>query len=91
MFFVAFNILEASLPSLVSRIAPPAAKGAALGVYNTLQPLGIFCGAALGGWMKQHVGPGAIFWVAAGLTVVWLIIAGSMKSLPSRRAIPVAA
>jgi MFS family permease len=91
MFFVAFNILEASLPSLVSRIAPPAAKGAALGVYNTLQPLGIFCGAALGGWMKQHVGPGAIFWVAAVLTVVWLIIAGSMKKLPSRRTVPAAA
>lgn len=91
MFFVAFNILEASLPSLVSRIAPPAAKGAALGVYNTLQPLGIFCGAALGGWMKQHVGPGAIFWVAAGLTVVWLIIAASMKKLPNRRAITAAA
>jgi MFS family permease len=91
LFFVAFNILEASLPSLVSRIAPPAAKGAALGVYNTLQPLGIFCGAALGGWMKQNVGPGSIFWVAAGLTIVWLIIAASMKNLPRRGTIPAAA
>jgi len=91
VFFVAFNILEASLPSLVSRIAPPAAKGAALGVYNTLQPLGIFCGAALGGWMKQHVGPGAIFWLAAALAVVWFIIAVNMKGLPRRGAVSSAA
>jgi hypothetical protein len=41
--------------------------------------------------MKQQVGPGAIFWVAAVLTVVWLIIAGSMKKLPSRRTVPAAA
>ncbi len=54
MFFLAFNILEASQPSLVSRIAPPAAKGAALGVYNTLQALGLACGGFLGGWMSQH-------------------------------------
>ncbi len=91
LFFVAFNILEASLPSLVSRIAPPAAKGAALGVYNTLQPLGIFCGASLGGWMKQHMGPGSIFWVAAALTIAWLIIAAYMKSIPRRRAVPASA
>jgi predicted MFS family arabinose efflux permease len=91
LFFVAFNVLEASLPSLVSRVAPPAAKGAALGVYNTLQPLGIFCGASLGGWMKQHVGPGSIFWVVAALTVAWLIIAAGMKSIPRRRAAAAAA
>lgn len=90
-FFVAFNILEASQPSLVSRIAPPAAKGAALGVYNTLQALGLFCGGALGGWMKQHVGPSAVFAVGAGLTVVWLIIAANMRNLPRRGAAPATA
>lgn len=83
-FFVAFNILEASQPSLVSRIAPPAAKGTALGVYNTLQSLGLFCGGALGGWLVQHVSPSAVFIFGAGLTVVWLIMAANMKNLPRR-------
>jgi MFS family permease len=83
-FFVAFNILEASQPSLVSRMAPPAAKGAALGMYNTLQSLGVATGGFVGGYLKQHVGPQAVFLVAAGLTVVWLIIAANMKNLPHR-------
>lgn len=90
-FFVSFNILEAAQPSLVSRIAPPAAKGAALGVYNTLQALGLFCGGALGGWMQQHVGPSSVFALGAGLTFVWLIIAASMKNLPRRGAVAAAA
>jgi predicted MFS family arabinose efflux permease len=89
-FFVAFNILEASQPSLVSRIAPPAAKGAALGVYNTLQALGLFCGGALGGWMKQHVSPSSVFMLGAGLTVAWIIIASNMKNLPRRGAVAAA-
>ncbi|WP_420474813.1 MFS transporter [Noviherbaspirillum sp. ST9] len=86
MFFVSFNILEACQPSLVSRIAPPAAKGAALGVYNTLQALGLFCGGALGGWLQQHLGAPAVFILCAVLTVVWLIIAAGMKNLPRRGA-----
>jgi hypothetical protein len=84
MFFVAFNILEASQPSLVSRIAPPAAKGAALGVYNTLQGLALFCGGVIGGWMQQHLGSSSVFILGSGLTALWLIIALSMKSLPRR-------
>lgn len=90
-FFVAFNILEASQPSLVSRIAPPSAKGAALGVYNTLQALGLSCGGVLGGWMKQHVSAGSVFFVCAGLTIVWLIIASNMKNLPRRGSVPAVA
>ena len=84
VFFIAFNILEASQPSLVSRIAPPAAKGTALGVYNTLQSLGLFCGGILGGWLVQHVDRSAVFQVGAGLTMVWLIMAINMKNLPRR-------
>ena len=83
-FFIAFNIMEASLPSLVSRIAQPAAKGAALGVYNTLQALGLFCGGALGGWLKQHAGPNSVFILGAALTLGWLIIASNMQNLPRR-------
>lgn len=90
-FFIAFNILEASQPSLVSRIAPAAARGAALGVYNTLQALGLFCGGALGGWLTQHAGPSSVFVLGAGLTVVWLIIAVNMKNLPRRGSIQQAA
>ncbi len=83
-FFVAFNILEASQPSLVSRIAPPGSKGTALGVYNTLQALGLFCGGALGGWLTQHVGGASVFVLGSALCVVWLIIAANMKNLPRR-------
>jgi MFS family permease len=90
-FFVAFNILEASQPSLVSRIAPASAKGAALGVYNTLQALGLFCGGALGGWLLQHTGRASVFILGTALTVVWLIIASSMKNLPRRSSIPAVA
>jgi MFS family permease len=83
-FFVAFNILEACQPSLVSRIAPAQAKGTALGVYNTLQSLGLFCGAALGGWLKQYEGAAAVFVLCAAATLTWLIIASNMKNLPRR-------
>ena len=84
-FFVAFNVLEATLPSLVSRTAPPAAKGAALGVYNTTQALGLFCGAALGGALAQHFGDNAVFVACAGLALVWLGVAASMNFPPRRR------
>lgn len=90
-FFVSFNILEATQPSLVSRLAPAAAKGTALGVYNTLQALGLFCGGALGGWLQQNVGPSSVFALGAILTVAWIIIAANMKNLPRRAAVPAAA
>ncbi len=90
-FFVSFNILEACQPSWVSRIAPPAAKGAALGVYNTLQAIGLFCGGMLGGWVQQHFGRASVFALAAGLTIAWIIIAASMKNLPRRGAVAVPA
>jgi len=87
-FFVAFNVLEASQPSLVSRIAHPSAKGTALGVYNTLQSLGIAAGGLAGGWLMQHVGSSSVFALAAGLTIAWLIMALHMKNLPRRIAVP---
>jgi len=83
-FFIAFNILEACQPSLVSRIAPPAAKGTALGIYNTLQSLGMFCGGALGGLLKQYAGASSVFLMCAAATLTWLIIASNMKNLPRR-------
>jgi MFS family permease len=83
-FFVAFNILEACQPSMVSRVAPAAARGAALGVYNTLQALGLSCGGIAGGWLAQNSGPASVFILGATLTFVWLIIAFGMRNLPRR-------
>ena len=57
VFFAGFNLLEASLPSLVSRRRPPAAKGTAIGVYSSVQFLGAFVGASAGGFISQHSGP----------------------------------
>ena len=85
-FFIAFNTLEASQPSLVSRIAPPAAKGAALGVYNTLQALGIASGAAAGGLMSKVASAPTIFGLCSLLTLIWLIIAYNMPEIPRRSA-----
>lgn len=78
-FFVAFNVLEALQPSLVSRVAPPAYKGLALGFYNTAQSLGVFAGAALGGVMVCASGPSMVFWVSAMLAVLWLYTARGFK------------
>ena len=86
-FFVAFNILEAMLPSLISRIAPPLAKGAALGVYNTTQALGLFLGGALGGWLVKNFDAGAVFICGAAMAGIWLVAAATMPPVPMRRAI----
>lgn len=78
-FFVAFNILESMIPSLVSRQAPAARKGLALGVYNTTQTLGLFVGGAVGGLLVQRLGDSGMFWAAAGASLVWLIICWNMQ------------
>lgn len=82
LFFIAFNVLEASLPSLISKVAPPEAKGTAMGVYNTAQAIGLFFGGAVGGWLAQHVGYSAVFVFCAALTVVWLVLGASMTPPP---------
>lgn len=79
LFFVAFNILEALQPSLVSRVAPPAFKGLALGFYNTSQSLGVFLGGVMGGVMASRGGAEHVFWLSAGLAALWLITARGMK------------
>lgn len=79
LFFVAFNVLEALQPSLVSRVAPAAWKGLALGFYNTSQSLGVFLGGVLGGLMASHGRGADVFWVAAAMTVLWLVTARGMR------------
>ena len=65
LFFMCFNVLEATLPGLISRSAPKNAKGLALGVYNTTQNLGLFIGGATGGWISQHFDGETVFLAAA--------------------------
>lgn len=88
LFFVAFNILEATQPSLISRIAPPQAKGKALGLYNTLQALGLFTGGAAGGWLARTFGPETVFVACGALALVWLLLAAGMQ-VPERQRSPV--
>ena len=72
LFFCGFNVLEASQPSLASRLAPLGSRGAALGVYNTLQSLGIFAGGALGGLLLKSVGASGVFLASTLLMLAWL-------------------
>ena len=85
MFFLAFNLLEATLPSLVSKIAPAGSKGTAIGVYNSFQFFGLFLGGTLGGFLAQHVGYAAVFVFSAGLAFAWLLLAISMNPPPAVR------
>jgi predicted MFS family arabinose efflux permease len=84
LFFCGFNVLEASQPSQASRLAPPSARGAALGVYNTLQSLGIFAGGALGGWVAKQLGSQGLFLGCALLMALWLVVAWGMRFAPAR-------
>ena len=87
VFFCGFNVLEATQPSLASRVAPPHARGAALGVYNTLQSLGFFAGGAVGGWLAKNVGLPGLFLACAVLMLVWLVVAWPMRApLPRKTA-----
>lgn len=78
-FFAAFNVLEALLPSLVSRVAPAHARGAAIGVYNTTQTLGLFFGGLAGGWLAKHYGAPAVFAACALMSFVWFVTAIGMR------------
>lgn len=72
VFFSAFNLLEAALPSLVSQLAPGSMRGAAMGAYSTSQFLGAFVGGAVGGIALGRLGTDGVFLCAAALTLVWL-------------------
>jgi len=75
LFFCGFNVLEASQPSLASRLAPTGSRGAALGVYNTLQSLGIFAGGAIGGLLLKNMDASGVFLASAALMLAWLGVA----------------
>ncbi len=77
-FFCGFNVLEATQPSLVSRIAPASSRGAAMGVYNTLQSLGFFAGGVMGGQLVKSYGTQGLFLTCAAFMLLWLAVAWPM-------------
>ncbi|VAW77332.1 Inner membrane transport protein YajR [hydrothermal vent metagenome] len=79
VYFTAFNLLEAILPSLVAKTAPPDRKGTAMGVYSSCQFFGAFVGGAAGGLLHGLYGLGAVFLLCSLVALVWLILAGSMQ------------
>jgi predicted MFS family arabinose efflux permease len=80
VFYAAFNLLEAILPSLIAKTAPPDSKGTAMGFYSSSQFLGAFVGGAAGGWLHGRYGMGAVFLMCAGVALVWLGFAASMRN-----------
>jgi MFS family permease len=82
IFFVGFNLLEALLPSLVSKICPPGSKGTAMGIYSTSQFLGAFVGGPVGAVLSGHFGFAALFLVLALMAALWLVVAAGMEPPP---------
>jgi MFS family permease len=81
LFFLAFNILEATLPSLVSRLAPESARGKAVGLFNTLQAIGLAAGGLLGGFLAQHGGTSLVFGMVLVFLLIWLALVITMKPI----------
>ena len=80
IFFSGFNVLEAMLPSLISRLAPRGAKGMAIGIFSSVQFLGTFVGAVGGGFLYQHYGVRGVFVFDALLLAGWLIVSSGMTA-----------
>ena len=78
VFFSAFNVMEASLPSLITKAAPAEAKGTAMGLYSSAQFLGIFIGGIIGGFAHQHGGNAGVFVLTTAITLAWLLAAATM-------------
>ena len=74
LFFVGFNYLEATLPSLLSKTVSAGSKGTAMGVYSTFQFMGAFAGGAGGGWLLEHLGAGTLSSVCLALAAVWWLL-----------------
>jgi MFS family permease len=91
VFFSGFNVMEASLPSLITKTAPPDAKGTAMGLYSSAQFLGIFAGGVAGGWVHMHWSTAAVFALTAVLALLWLLVAATMAqpSYLTTRLVPI--
>ena len=86
-YFIAFNFLEATMPALVSRLAPANQKGSAMGVFSSGQFFGAFLGGILGGYVAQSASPQAVFAAAALVGLIWLILAWQMQVPPRSKMI----
>ncbi|MCW8451991.1 MFS transporter [Legionella quinlivanii] len=84
IYFVAFNILEASLPSIISRQASKSNKGTAMGVYSTSQFLGIFTGGLLSGISYQYVGISGLFIMNTLYSLIWLLLSWPMNDISAK-------
>lgn len=82
LFFFAFNLMEAILPSLVSKESPAGYKGTAMGLYSTSQFLGVAIGGSMGGWVFGHFDAQTVFLVTAMLATVWLFVSMTMQEPP---------
>jgi len=80
VFYSAFNLLEAILPSLIAKVAPPDSKGTAMGFYSSSQFFGAFVGGTMGGWLHGRFDIGAVFLFCSAVALAWLIFAASMKN-----------
>jgi MFS family permease len=80
LFFCGFNVLEASQPSMASRLAPAHVRGTALGIYNTLQSLGFFVGGLVGGMLLKNFGTQTLFAVCTAAMLLWLALAWPMAA-----------
>ena len=81
LFFTAFNYLEATMPSILSRIAPAGVKGSVMGIYSSSQFLGAFVGGIVGGFVASSYGENTIFLVMALASLLWLVLSFGMKKL----------
>jgi predicted MFS family arabinose efflux permease len=81
VFFCGFNVLEATQPSLASRMAPDNLRGAALGTYNTLQSIGLFLGGAVGGLLVKWGGATGLFIATSLITLAWLAWTWPLKPI----------
>jgi len=80
LFFTGFNLMEATLPSLISKLAPVNSKGTAMGAYSSSQFLGAFAGGAMGGWLLGQYGVGGVFAGCAVVALIWLLLATGMQA-----------
>ena len=79
-FFSAFNLLEASLPSWLSKVCPVGNRGTAMGIYSSSQFMGAFAGGVLGGWALGSIGTDALFFLLAFILLIWLCVAFRMQT-----------
>lgn len=80
IFFSAFNLLEASLPSWLSKVCPVGSRGTAMGIYSSSQFLGAFAGGVLGGWALGSMGINGLFLLLASILAIWFCFALGMHT-----------